>query len=468
LTARIEQSILSHLLYDEKYTRKVVPFLKPEYFENRHERVLIESAVEFFEKYSKACTHEVLNIAIANRKDLTEADIKTTTEIIDGLAAETVNEQWLLDETEKFCKAKAVYNAIYNSIAIVEGVDKKRTQESIPTLLQEALAVSFDTNIGHDYFENADDRFAHYHSQETGIKFDIDLLNKITDGIGLRNKTLTCLAAETGGGKSLVMSHIAAATLMQGKNVLIISMEMSEFSYAERIDANLFNTPIKQLRNIDQGTFNSRMGKITSRTTGKLIVKEYPTSGAHAGHFRALIEDLKQKRGFVPDLIVIDYLNICASQRIRANANANSYTTVKAIAEEVRGLAVEYNVPILTATQVNRGGIGSSDISMTDTSESMGLVHALDLYLAIIRTEELDELNQLMIKQLKNRYGDPSYYKRFVVGVDKARMKLYNVEDDAQDDLADSGGKDTGPAFDKTSFGKGQSAEKRGGFDFNF
>ncbi len=468
MTARIEQSILSHLLYDEKYTRKVVPFLKPEYFENRHERVLIEAITEFYEKYAKPSTHEVLNIAVANRKDLTESDVKTTVDIIDSLDAEPCDAQWLLDQTENFVKARAVYLALYDSIGIVEGQDKKRGPDAIPTLLQEALAISFDQNVGHDYIEDAADRFEHYHSTETGIKFDIDLLNKITDGIGMRNKTLTCLAAETGGGKSLVMAHIGARAMLDGKNVLVISMEMSEFSYAERIDANLFNTPVKQLKNIDQGTFDSRIGKITSKTTGKLIVKEYPTSGAHAGHFRALIADLKAKRGFVPDLIIIDYLNICASQRIKASANANSYTTVKAIAEEIRGLAVEFDVPILTATQVNRGGIGSSDISMTDTSESMGLVHALDLYLAIIRTEELDELNQIMIKQLKNRYGDPSYYKRFVVGVDKSRMKLYNVEDNAQDDLADSGGKDTGPAFDKTSFGKGQSAEKRGGFDFTF
>jgi len=444
-----------------------MPFLKAEYFENRHEKVIFEVAAEFFTKYNKPATHEVLNIGVTDRKDISETDLKTVKDIIDDLSVDPVDEQWLIDKTEKFCRDRAVYNAIYNSINIIDGKDKKLGPDAIPSLLQEALSISFDSNIGHDYFADADDRFAHYHSTETGIKFDIDLLNKITDNIGLRKKTLTCLAAETGGGKSLVMSHVAAATLMQGKNVLVISMEMSEFSYAERIDANLFNTPVKQLKNIDQGTFNSRMGKITSKTTGKLIVKEYPTSGAHVGHFRALIEDLKMKRGFLPDLIIIDYLNICASQRIRANANANSYTTVKAIAEEVRGLAVEYDVPILTATQVNRGGIGSSDISMTDTSESMGLVHALDLYLAIIRTEELDELNQLMIKQLKNRYGDPSYYKRFVVGVDKARMKLYNVEDSAQDGVSDSGSKDTGPAFDKTGFGKGMSAEKKG-FDFNF
>lgn len=464
---RVEDAILAHLLYEDEFCRKALTYLKPEYFQVKAEKVILATIQDFYAKYNKSMTHEILHLEVTNRTDLTESELKETQDTIDGLEAGVVDANWLLDSTEKFCKDRAVYNAILDSITIIDGKDKKRGPDAIPTMLQEALSISFNDSVGHDYFADGDSRFAFYHNPEEGIKFDIELLNKITGGVGLRKKTLTCLAAMTGGGKSLAMAHIAASTMMQGKDVLVISMEMSQERWAERIDANLFNTPVGQLKDLDKSSFDARLGKVMAKTTGKLIIKEYPTSSAHAGHFRALLEDLKTKRNFKPQLVVIDYLNICASQRIKAAANANSYTIVKAIAEEIRALAVEYDVPILTATQVNRGGINNSDIEMTDTSESMGLVHALDLYLAIIRTEELDELNQLMIKQLKNRYGDPSYYKRFVVGVDKSRMKLYNVETSAQGGLSDAGTKDDGPAFDKTATGRRQSSE-RNFSDFDF
>lgn len=461
MTLRVEQAILSHLLYDDTYCAKVLPFLKPEYFANKTERVILEVIQDFFTKYTKACTHEVLTLEISNRKGITESEVKAATEYIDGIeAGTTVNVQWLLDQSEQFCKDRAVYNAIMDAIVIMDGKDKTRLPEAIPAMLQDALAINFDERLGHDYLEDGDERFTFYNNPETGIKFDIDLLNKITGDVGMRNKTLTCLAAQTGGGKSLVMTHIGARTLMQGKNVLYISMEMSEERIAERIDANLFGTPINQLKNLDKEGFGNRLAKVASKTQGKLVIKEYPTSTAHAGHFRALLEDLKIKRKFKADLIIIDYLNICASSRIKPNANANSYTLVKAIAEEIRALAVEYDVPILTATQVNRNGINNSNIEMTDTSESMGLVHALDLYLALIRTEELDAMNQIMVKQLKNRYGDPSFYKRFTVGVDLARMRIFNVEESAQKGLSDSGHTEMPPM---PSGGSGKS-----GFGFNF
>jgi replicative DNA helicase len=323
-------------------------------------------------------------------------------------------------------------------------------------LLQEALAVTFDMQVGHDYLEDSDARYDFYNKKEEGIKFDLDLLNRITGGVGLRKSTLTAIASKTGGGKSLMMCHISAATLMQGKNVLYITMEMSEERIAERIDANLFNTPIQNLRSLDKATFDSRVQRIRDKTQGRLVVKEYPTGSAHAGHFRALIEELKAKKNFIPDLVVIDYLNICSSQRIRNSSNANSYTIIKSIAEEIRAIAQEYKFPILTATQLNRGGIDSSDVEMTDTSESIGLVHSLDLYLALIRTEELDQLNQVLVKQLKNRYGDPNMYKRFVVGLDASRMKFYDVEQSAQKNISDSGKQeeDDAPMFDNSKFGK--------------
>jgi predicted ATP-dependent serine protease len=375
---------------------------------------------------------------------------------LNGLVYNEKNTDWLLHETEKFFQKRAVFIAILNSIQIIEGNDTKHTEDAIPSLLQEALAVTFDMQVGHDYLEDSDARYDFYNKKEEGIKFDLDLLNRITGGVGLRKSTLTAIASKTGGGKSLMMCHISAATLMQGKNVLYITMEMSEERIAERIDANLFNTPIQNLRSLDKATFDSRVQRIRDKTQGRLVVKEYPTGSAHAGHFRALIEELKAKKNFIPDLVVIDYLNICSSQRIRNSSNANSYTIIKSIAEEIRAIAQEYKFPILTATQLNRGGIDSSDVEMTDTSESIGLVHSLDLYLALIRTEELDQLNQVLVKQLKNRYGDPNMYKRFVVGLDASRMKFYDVEQSAQKNISDSGKQeeDDAPMFDNSKFGK--------------
>ena len=453
---RLEDKIIAGLIYDEEFTRKVLPFIKAEYFEARNDQVIVKEIIKFFSDYNKLASKDIIEIEVLNRKDISQKEAKEIPELLKGLDYNEKNTDWLLHETEKFFQKRAVFIAILNSIQIIEGNDTKHTEDAIPSLLQEALAVTFDMQVGHDYLEDSDARYDFYNKKEEGIKFDLVLLNRITGGVGLRKSTLTAIASRTGGGKSLMMCHISAATLMQGKNVLYITMEMSEERIAERIDANLFNTPIQNLRNLDKATFDSRVQRIRDKTQGRLVVKEYPTGSAHAGHFRALIEELKAKKNFIPDLVVIDYLNICSSQRIRNSSNANSYTIIKSIAEEIRAIAQEYKVPILTATQLNRGGIDSSDVEMTDTSESMGLVHSLDLYLALIRTEELDQLNQVLVKQLKNRYGDPNLYKRFVVGLDASRMKFYDVEQTAQKNISDSGKQeeDDAPVFDNSKFGK--------------
>lgn len=450
---RLEDQILSSLIYSDDYARKIIPFLKFEYFEHRTDRVVAEEIVKHFNKYNKHISREALLIELSNRDDISAKESLDVEKIVKSLKQTDTAIEWLVDSTESFFKKRAVYNAILESIQVIQGENTKLSEDSIPGILQEALSVSFDTNVGHDYLEDAESRYDFYHLKEEGIPFDLELMNKITGGVGLRKSTLTAIASRTGGGKSLMMCHVAASTLMQGKNVLYISMEMSEERIAERIDANLFNTEIQNLRYLPESTFKSRVDGIKNKTQGRLIVKEYPTGSAHAGHFRALIEELKQKKNFIPDLIIVDYINICASQRIRANAQANSYTLVKSIAEELRAIAQEYKVPMLTATQLNRGGIDSSDVEMTDTSESMGLVHSLDLYFALIRTEELDALGQVMVKQLKNRYGDPSKYRKFVLGLDAARMKFYDVEAGAQDDIADSGQSDDDdePLFDRSS-----------------
>jgi archaellum biogenesis ATPase FlaH len=385
---------------------------------------------------------------------------------LEGLPTDEANQDWLIEHTEKFCKDKAVYNAILESIKIIDGKDDKRTQESIPHILSDALAVSFDNHVGHDYLDDAQDRFDFYHRVEEKLEFDLDLFNKITKG-GFSKKTLNVILAGTGVGKSLFMCHVAASTLMQGKNVLYITMEMAEERIAERIDANLLNLSMDELKVVDRKVFNTRLDKIAKKTQGKLIVKEYPTAGAHSGHFRALLEELKIKKDFAPDLIVIDYLNICASARLKMGSNVNSYTYVKTIAEELRGLAVEYNVPMLSATQTTRGGFDNTDVGLQDTSESFGLPATVDFMCALISTEELEEMNQLMVKQLKNRYNDPSYFKRFVIGVDRSKMKLYNVEVSAQNNISDSGqDRDDGPAFDKTSSGGRIKSETFDGFKF--
>lgn len=462
---RIEQAILSNLIHNEEYCRKVVPHLKTEYFTDRKEAAIASLLIKFFEQYNKPASPEIVQIEIGNLKGFTDKEVPEMQEFAKQLTNQESNEEWLVQNTEKFCKDKAVYNAILHSIQIIDGRDKVRTQDAIPSILSDALAVSFDNHVGHDYLEDAESRYEFYHRVEEKISFDLDMFNKITKG-GLSKKTLNIALAGTGVGKSLFMCHVGASVLMQGKNVLYITMEMAEERIAERIDANLLNLTMDELKVVDRDIFDSRLEKIAKKTQGKLIVKEYPTASAHAGHFRALLEELKMKREFVPDIIFIDYLNICASSRMKQTHGVNSYTYIKAIAEELRGLAVECNVPIMSATQTTRSGYTNSDPGLEDTSESFGLPATADFMFALVSNEELEQLNQIIVKQLKNRYNDPNYYKRFVIGVDRAKMKLYDVEASAQT-LADSGSKDDGPMFDKSDFGKRiHSDEGFSGFKF--
>ena len=457
-TQTIERTTLSNLVYNEPYARKVLPFIKPEYFANRHERVVFEEINKFVEKYGNQPTKEALSIELDNRKDLNEDEFKSVLDIVQTLSNAEVDMQWLVDTTEKFCKDKAVYNAILSGIQIIEGKDKEHTAEAIPNILSDALAVAFDQNVGHDYVENGEERYEFYHKKEEKLEFDLDYFNKITKG-GLPQKTLNIAIAGTGVGKSLFMCHMAASTLMQGKNVLYITLEMAEERIAERIDANLMNITMDDLHELPKKMFTDRLSKIQTKTNGKLIIKEYPTASAHSGHFRSLMKELALKKSFKPDIIFIDYLNICASSRFKGNANVGSYFYIKAIAEELRGLAVEHNVPIMSATQTTRGGYANSDIGLEDTSESFGLPATADLMFALISTEDLESLNQIMVKQLKNRYNDPGLNKRFVIGIDRARMKLYDCEQEAQDDIIDSG-QDEGATFDKTTFGVGLGKDK--------
>lgn len=457
---RIEQKILSSLVHNEEYCRKAAPFIDPAYFQDRIEKVIVQEVLSFFSKYNDLPTQDIIKIELNNRKDITDKELQEAQRVVDTLHKDRTDFDWLIQNTEKFCKDRAVYNAILESIKIIDGKETKLTQDSIPKILQDALSVSFDQHVGHNYLDDAESRYEFYHRKEEKVSFDIDMLNKITAG-GMSKKSLNVVLAGTGAGKSLFMCHVAASTLMQGRNVLYITMEMAEERIAERIDANLMNLSMDELKVIDKSVFETRVGKIAQKTQGKLIIKEYPTSSAHSGHFRALLEELKMKRDFVPDLLIIDYLNICTSARLKMGSSVNSYLYIKSIAEELRGLAVEYNLPILTATQTTRGGFNNSDVELTDTSESFGLPATADLMLALIRSEELDELNQIMVKQLKNRYADPSYYKRFVIGVDRSKMKLYDCEESAQADIADSGQEDT-PVFDKSKFGK---RNRGGSFD---
>jgi len=439
-------------MHNEAYCRKVVPFLKTEYFSDHFEKVVAQELVSFFTQYNKPASLDILAIQLGKRKDLRGDQLSQVETYINELTFKTDNDDWLYKNTEAFCKKQAVYNAIIDSFEIIEGKDKVRTEDAIPSMLSDALAVSFDSSVGHDYLEDFEERYDFYNRKEEKLEFDLDLFNKITKG-GLSKKTLNVILAGTGVGKSLFMCHMAAAALMQGKNVLYITMEMAEERIAERIDANLLNMTMEELSKVTKDIYETRLGKLIKKTAGKLIVKEYPTAAAHSGHFKALLEELKMKRNFTPDLIIIDYLNICSSARMKAGAGVNSYTFVKSIAEELRGLAVEYNVPIISATQTTRGGFGNTDVGLEDTSESFGLPATTDLMFALISTEELENLNQIMVKQLKNRYNDVNYYKRFVIGVDRSRMKLYDVEESAQKNISDAG-QDDGPAFDKTSFGK--------------
>jgi replicative DNA helicase len=417
--------------------RKVVPFLKRDYFLENNDKIVYDKITNFIDQYNAIPSKDALIIAIQNDKSLNEDQYKEVAEYVQQLDSTDHNKEWLYKETEKFCKDKAIYNAILSSIAIIDGRDKARTEDGIPQLLQEALGVCFDNNVGHDYIESADKRYEFYHRVESRVPFDLDYFNKITNG-GMPNKTLNVCLAGTGVGKSLFMCHVAASVLSQGKNVLYITLEMAEERIAERIDANLMNITMDQLKDLPKSMFDSRIEKIRNKTEGTLIIKEYPTAGAHSGHFKSLLNELQLKKQFRPDLIVIDYLNICASSRFKGGANINSYTLIKSIAEELRGLAVEENVPILSATQTTRGGYGNTDVELTDTSESFGLPATVDFMFALISTEEMENLNQLMVKQLKNRYNDPTINKRFVIGVDRAKMKLYDLEQSAQRGLTDS------------------------------
>jgi len=465
---RIENEILKNLIKDDEYTRKVLPFLVPAYFGEMNDRILFDVVSKFFTEFNRQPTKDVIKIEVSNRKDITEDQHKAINAMVDGFSDEPSNREWLVKSTEKFCKDRAVYNAILDSIKIIDGKDKQHTQDAIPSLLSAALAVAFDSNVGHDYLMDVEQRFDFYHRVEERVRFDIDLMNKITKG-GLPKKTLNVALAGTGVGKSLFMCHMAASCLMDGKNVLYITMEMAEERIAERIDANLMNITMDDLKALEKDIFETKLDKVKSKTKGKLIIKEYPTAGAHAGHFRALLEELRLKKDFVPDIVFIDYLNICASQRLKQGANVNSYTYIKSIAEELRGLAVEHNLPIMSATQTTRSGFSNSDVGLEDTSESFGLPATVDFMFAMISTEELQELNQIMIKQLKNRYGDPSYYKRFVVGIDRAKMKLYDVEESAQAGIADSGKmEEDKPLFDSSKFGKRMKDEKKDFSGFNF
>ena len=435
---RLELTILRNLVYNEDYSRKVIPFIQPEYFEQRSERVVFEEIVQFIIKYNSAITKEALGIEIENRTDLTETDVKDIREICTSLNDSVVEKQWLLDTTEKWCRDRAIYLALMESIHIADGNDGNKNRDAIPGILSDALAVSFDNNIGHDYLQNYEERYEFYHRKEDKIEFDLEYFNKITKG-GLPNKTLNIALAGTGVGKSLFMCHVASSALLQGRNVLYITLEMAEERIAERIDANLLNVPIQQLVDLPRSTFENKVTSLSKKTQGTLIIKEYPTASAHSGHFKALLNELALKKSFRPDIIFIDYLNICASSRHKPNGSANSYSYIKSIAEELRGLAVEFRVPIVSATQTTRSGYGNSDVELTDTSESFGLPATADLMFALISTEELEGLGQIMVKQLKNRYNDPTVFKRFVVGIDRAKMRLYDVEQSAQKDILDSG-----------------------------
>jgi replicative DNA helicase len=428
----IEQTILSNLLYNEDFCRKTIPYIREDYFENIPNRKIFLAFTDYVEQYKEPPSIEALKITLDNRKDLNEDLYKEVMKTVSELKIDKdTNQEWLLTETEKFCQDRDLYNAIRRSILILDGKDKELDKGSIPQLLSESLGISFDSHIGHDYLDDFDDRYEFYHRKEERLPFDIDVLNKITKG-GLPKKSLTVYLAATGVGKSLVMCHMGAASLMHGKNVLYITAEMAEERIAERIDANLLDVTLDELSLMPRAVFEKKIRRIKDKTPGKLVIKEYPTGAAHAGHFRHLLNELRLKKNFVPDIIFIDYLNICASSRIKGAAAGNTYVLIKSIAEEIRGLAMEFNVPIVSATQANRAGYGETDMDLTNTSESIGLPQTVDAMFALISTEELESMGQIMIKQLKNRWNDLSYYRRFVVGIDRSKMKLYDVEEHAQ------------------------------------
>ena len=438
---RIEQLILRNLVHNEEYFRKVLPFLKQDYFINSIERNIFNDILTFSEEYNQLPSIDALSISIKERKNLTNDEVEKSQEYIKEIeTADKTNTKidWLINKTETFCQEKAIYNAVLNSISILDGKDKTHEKGAIPKILSDALSVSFNSSVGHDYLENSDERYEFYHRKEERIPFDLEYFNKITKG-GLPNKTLNIALAGTGVGKSLFMCHVASSCMVLGKNVLYITLEMAEEKIAERIDANLLNVKVDELEKLSKEDYDKKVARVKKKTTGKLIIKEYPTASASATHFRTLLNELHLKRNFKPDIIFIDYLNICTSSRIKPGASINSYTYVKSIAEELRGLAVEYSVPVVSATQTTRAGFNSSDPGLEDTSESFGLPATADLMFALISSDELEELGQIMVKQLKNRYNDPTYLKRFSLGIDRSKMRLYDVENSAQEDVVDSG-----------------------------
>jgi len=434
VSERVPLTILKNLLHDEEYTRKVLPFIESDYFDETADKTVFEEISSFLKEYDSLPTKDILHIEVEKRTDLSQDQFVSIGQLIDALDVAEYRKEWVLDTTETWCKERAIYNALMESIKIADGQDENKKPDAIPSILSDALAVGFDQHVGHDYIDDSQDRFAYYHRVENKIPFDLEYFNKITSG-GLSDKTLNIALAGTGVGKSLFMCHVASSILLQGKNVLYITLEMAEEKIAERIDANLLNTNIQDIKDLPHSTFSKKVDKLAAKTQGKLIVKEYPTASAHAGHFRALLQELKLKKSFTPDIIFVDYLNICASSRYRGSVNINSYTYVKSIAEELRGLAVEASIPLFSATQTTRSGFASSDPNLTDTSESFGLPATADLMFALISTEDLEGLNQIMVKQLKNRYNDPTMNRRFVVGIDRAKMRLYDCEQNAQSDI---------------------------------
>ena len=461
----LEKKILKHLILDEAYTRKTIPFIKSEYFSDASEKILFEEISQYISKYNSMPTKEALSIEIENKPNISDDQFKRTSSLISEVSDsyESGDTEWLIDATEKFCQEKAIYNGIMQSIQILDNKDNKERLDkgAIPSILADALSVSFDHHVGHDFIDDAESRYEFYHKVEKRIPFDLDYFNRITKG-GLPEKSLNIVLAGTGVGKSLFMCHCAAANLSIGKNVLYITLEMAEERIAERIDANLLNIEIDRLSSMPKETYIKKVDRLKETTKGKLIIKEYPTASANVTHFKHLLNELKLKRQFIPDIIYIDYLNICSSARIKHGSNVNSYTFIKAIAEELRGLAVEFKVPLVSATQTTRSGYSSTDVELTDTSESFGLPATADLMFALISTEELEDLNQIMVKQLKNRYNDPTTNKRFMIGVDRAKMKLYDVEQSAQTEIHDSGNDE--PVFDKSDFGRRDRSKNFDGF----
>jgi len=454
---KIELTILKNLVHNEDFARKTLPFLKEEYFSDSSERQVFKRITDFMTKYNSRPTREAIGIEIESSSNLSEEEHKRSMELVRNLVEpEPVTMDWLLESTESFCQERAVFNAVMDSIAILDGKDSNRTKNSIPDILSEALGVSFDSHIGHDFIDDFAERYDYYHRVEEKLPFDLDLMNKITRG-GLSRKSLNIILAGTGVGKTLAMCHFAAANLAMGKNVLYITMEMAEEKIAERIDANLLNIASEDLQKLPRDLYENKIARLKAKTTGKLIIKEYPTASAHAGHFRHVLNELNLKRNFVPDIIYIDYLNICCSSRIKTGSNVNSYTYIKSIAEELRGLAVERNLPIVSATQTTRSGYSNSDPGLEDTSESFGLPATADFMIALVRSEDMDDRGQLMVKQLKNRYSDPADLRKFVVGIDRIKMRLFDVEETAQDDLIDDsrGGKTkrSDAVMDNTKFG---------------